>query len=64
MGDNFFAEDKLHEECGVFGIYSKKDDVALNTYWGCSPSSTEARKAPALPLLTAGTCTSKRAWAW
>lgn len=34
MGDNFFAEDKLHEECGVFGIYSKKDDVALNTYWG------------------------------
>ncbi|CDE94670.1 MULTISPECIES: amidophosphoribosyltransferase [Acidaminococcus] len=34
MGDKFFAEDKLHEECGVFGIYSKKDDVALNTYWG------------------------------
>ena len=25
MGDNFFAEDKLHEECGVFGIYSKKE---------------------------------------
>ncbi|MCH3915009.1 MAG: amidophosphoribosyltransferase [Acidaminococcaceae bacterium] len=28
------ANDKLHEECGVFGIYSHKDDVALNTYWG------------------------------
>ncbi len=28
------ANDKLHEECGVFGIYSHKDDVALNAYWG------------------------------
>lgn len=27
-------EDKWHEECGVFGIYSHEDDVALNTYWG------------------------------
>ena len=26
--------DKLHEECGIFGIYSKHDDVAMNTYWG------------------------------
>ncbi|MDR3566111.1 MAG: amidophosphoribosyltransferase [Negativicutes bacterium] len=26
--------DKLHEECGIFGIYSRHDDVALNTYWG------------------------------
>ena len=34
MTERDFAEDKLHEECGVFGIYSKKDDVALNTYWG------------------------------
>ncbi len=30
----FFNDDKLHEECGVFGIYSHSDDVALNTYWG------------------------------
>ncbi|MEG0798091.1 MAG: amidophosphoribosyltransferase [Acidaminococcaceae bacterium] len=29
-----FEEDKWHEECGVFGIYSHQDDVALNTYWG------------------------------
>ena len=29
-----FQEDKLHEECGVFGMYSHRDDVALNTYWG------------------------------
>ena len=26
--------DKLHEECGVFGIYSHKEDVPLNIYWG------------------------------
>ena len=26
--------DKLHEECGVFGIFSRENDVALNTYWG------------------------------
>jgi len=26
--------DKLHEECGIFGIYSRQVDVALNTYWG------------------------------
>ena len=26
--------DKLREECGIFGIYSRQDDVALNTYWG------------------------------
>ena len=34
MQDINFEADKLHEECGVFGIYSHKDDVALNTYWG------------------------------
>ncbi len=32
--DNFFQDDKLHEECGVFGIFSHTEDVALNTYWG------------------------------
>ncbi len=29
-----FSDDKLHEECGVFGIFSHTEDVALNTYWG------------------------------
>lgn len=29
-----YREDKWHEECGVFGIYSHREDVALNTYWG------------------------------
>ncbi len=32
--DRFWQEDKLHEECGVFGIFSHSEDVALNTYWG------------------------------
>lgn len=32
--EDFLNEDKLHEECGVFGIYSHGEDVALNTYWG------------------------------
>lgn len=32
--DNIFSDDKLHEECGVFGIFSHEEDVALNTYWG------------------------------
>lgn len=31
---DIFALDKLHEECGVFGIYSHKENVALNIYWG------------------------------
>ena len=26
--------DKLHEECGIFGIFAPGMDVALNTYWG------------------------------
>ncbi|VBB05841.1 amidophosphoribosyltransferase [Lucifera butyrica] len=26
--------DKLREECGIFGIYSRQNNVALSTYWG------------------------------
>ena len=44
MRDLFYEADKLHEECGVFGIYSHKDDVALNTYWGFLHCSTAVRK--------------------
>lgn len=28
------ASDKPHEECGVFGVFSRNDSVALTTYWG------------------------------
>ena len=34
MSNIDFEFDKLHEECGVSGIYSHKDEVAVNTYWG------------------------------
>ena len=26
--------DKLHEECGVFGIYDKEADIPRYVYWG------------------------------
>lgn len=26
--------DKMHDECGVFGIYSHEENVVQNTYWG------------------------------
>lgn len=26
--------DKFREECGIFGIFSRKENVALTTYWG------------------------------
>ena len=32
--NDVFELDKLHEECGVFGVYSHKEDVPLNIYWG------------------------------
>ena len=32
--EELFKDEKLHEECGVFGIFSHTEDVALNTYWG------------------------------
>jgi len=28
-----YVADKMREECGVFGIFSREEDVALNTYW-------------------------------
>ena len=61
-----FTDDKMHEECGVFGIYSHSDDVALNTYWGLyalQHRGQESRKAAALPLPTVRTWKYARAWA-
>jgi len=59
-----FEADKLHEECGVFGIFSHKDDVALNTYWGLLLSSIVARKVPALLSVMARICLLNVAWVW
>ena len=29
-----YQEKGWHEECGVFGIFSRQSNVAVNTYWG------------------------------
>lgn len=34
MNYQLLEVDKMEEECGVFGIYSRQNNVALNTYWG------------------------------
>ena len=40
------AQDELHEECGVFGIYDLDgQDVASTIYMACSPCSTVDRRA-------------------
>lgn len=40
--------DKLHEECGVFGIYDKEADIPRYVYWGLLPYSIADRKAAVL----------------
>ena len=43
--------DKLHEECGVFGIYradSANKSVVAETYHALMPCSTAVRRAAAL----------------
>lgn len=39
---------KLHEECGVFGIFDPKGNPANTTYYGLVAYSTEVRKAVVL----------------
>jgi hypothetical protein len=29
MYDKMFGEDKLHEECGVVGVYSEKPEIEI-----------------------------------
>ena len=48
--EEFWDEEALHEECGVFGMYDLGGgDVASSIYYGFLPFSTEARKAAELP---------------
>lgn len=43
------TEDRLKEECGVFGMYDFDGwDVASTIYYGSLPCSTEGRKAAVL----------------
>ena len=41
-----WGDDRLREECGVFGIFGH-DDAAAVPRWVCTPSSIAARKAVA-----------------
>ena len=44
--NEIFGE-KLHEECGVFGVFRRDGelDVVGTAYYGCMPCSTAARRA-------------------
>ena len=48
-----FNDDKMAEECGVFGIYAPGSNVAQLPITVFMPCSTAARKVRALPLRTA-----------
>ena len=46
INDSHYAEDELHEECGVFGVYDfDGNDVSSTIYYSFLPFSTEDRKA-------------------
>ena len=61
---NELAADKLHEECGVFGIYSHKDDVALNTYWGLYALQHRGQESAGIAVSDGKNMNIKKAWAW
>lgn len=49
MNDSYIDDRKLHEECGVFGVYDFDGvDVASTIYYGYLHSSTEVRRAVVL----------------
>ena len=55
--EDLFKDDKLHEECGVFGIFSHSEDVALNTYWGLYALQHRGQESTGIVV------TDGRAWA-
>ena len=63
MRDLFYEADKLHEECGVFGIYSHKDDVALNTYWGLFALQHRCQESAGIIVSDGQNVHVKRIWA-
>ncbi len=58
--ENFLQEDKLHEECGVFGIYSHVEDVALNTYWGLYALQHRGQESTGITVADGITMTVKK----
>ena len=57
---NPFDDDKLREECGVFGIWGA-DSASASSRSACTRSSIAARKRPASPASTARTFHTHRA---
>lgn len=61
--ENFFQDDKLHEECGVFGIYSHTEDVALNTYWGLYALQHRGQESTGIVVADGKHMQVKKVWA-
>ena len=56
--------DKLHEECGVFGVYAPGQDVARITFFGLYVLQHRGQdRAPASPPLMGHVCACARIWA-
>ena len=58
--DNIMQDDKLHEECGVFGIYSHSEDVALNAYWGLFALQHRGQESAGIVVTDGRTMDSKK----
>ena len=63
ISTNPFADDKLHEECGIFGIWGKPEPRPSSP-WACTRSSIAARRRQASPATTANASTWNGAKAW
>ena len=63
LRDGKLPFDGMHEECGVFGVYSNETrDVAHTLITVCTPFSTEDRSPAGSPLLTPIKCSISREW--
>ena len=63
------TNDKLKEECGVFGmLHSEQKDVSKYIYYGLSASSIEARNPQELrsviPMVQRETFLITKIWDW
>ena len=54
--DNLSTDDKMHEACGIFGVWAPGEDVARLTYFGLYALQHRGRSSPASPPPTATTC--------